>query len=204
MDFNDEGNQAIIRGSLGLLPFGLGQAAIEVFQHIYPSRMNKWVDALHEVFGEEIDPDSLNEKFADIVIQATFEALKTSQEEKLESLRNAVFNSISTSIETSEQETFIRLIGNFTVWHIKLLKFAKEPSFGIEKVTCNSIGALLHERFPELLDQRERYEPIWSELYRNCLVNIDSSGLGGMITPSGCVASRITNRGHDFLNFISR
>ena len=48
---------------------------------------------------------------------------KTSQTEKLETLRKALLNSKNNdSIDISMQQIFLSYIDTFTVWHIKLLK----------------------------------------------------------------------------------
>ena len=63
-----------------------------------------------------------NDEFIDIAIQATHVALRTSQEEKKDALKNAVLKSASPeSPDLSLQQIFINYIDSFTKWHIKIL-----------------------------------------------------------------------------------
>lgn len=72
----------------------------------------------------EIDELLKNEGFISTLLHATQIAIRTHQKEKLEALKNAVLNSaLKTAPEDDYKILFLSFIDNFTIAHVKLLKF---------------------------------------------------------------------------------
>lgn len=68
---------------------------------------------------------------ADVTLQASVIALRTSQKEKLEALKNAILNIANgQNVDESLQIMFLSFIERFTVWHIRLLELFQIPRNG--------------------------------------------------------------------------
>ena len=98
-----KGDAAIARAGLGAIPVG-GAAAIELLNAIVTPplerRRQEWMERignalkrLEEEKGIILEKLQNNDAFVDIALQASQTALRTSQEEKLDALKNAVLNS---------------------------------------------------------------------------------------------------------------
>lgn len=126
------------KGLAGMLP-GLGPLVSEIFSMVImpplQRRRTKWMNDITERLMEleahnkiEFGDLAKNEQFTDIILEATSVALKTSQQEKIEALRNAVLN---TAIGVAPDETiskiFLNQLDRFTVWHIKILDLIADP-----------------------------------------------------------------------------
>ena len=96
--------------------------------------------------------------FIDTVMHASLAALRNSQQEKIEALRNAVLNAaLPNPPEESLQQIFLSLIDTFTVWHLRILHLFDNPSrwFSengrqIPQPSPGSLSAVLIAAFPEL------------------------------------------------------
>jgi hypothetical protein len=78
-----------------------------------------------EIRGKlEIDELLNNEGFISTLLHAIQIAIRTHQKEKLEALKNAVLNSaLKTAPEDDYKTLFLSFIDNFTIAHVKILKF---------------------------------------------------------------------------------
>ncbi|MBI2330933.1 MAG: hypothetical protein HYU84_01930 [Chloroflexi bacterium] len=93
--------------------------------------MEKWREEivhglryLEENRGIKLDELQDNDLFISIVSQATTIAIRTHQKEKLEALKSAIVNSVTSSkMEEDFQLTFIRFIDELSPSHLNLLKF---------------------------------------------------------------------------------
>jgi len=201
----------VAKAGLGSIPIA-GAAASELLGLIVAPPLEKrkaqWFNDIGERLQTlEIALETLSENdvFIDISIKATEIALKTSEEEKKEALKNAVIHSASDkSIDISLQQIFLGYIDTFTVWHMRLLNLFDEPSKHRGQFASLSMGGLssiLESVYPELKPQRAFYDQIWKDLYLKGLVN--SEGLHTMMSESGLLASRTTDMGKKFLVYIS-
>ncbi len=194
--------------------------ASELFQYFVTPPLEKRRQAWMEEVGRflrdlqekrQVNLDKLqaNDDFIDTVLQATQIALRNSQQEKREALRNALLNAaLPSAPEQTLQQIFLNFIDTFTVWHIKILMLFHEPAlnpvlktyehrreFGIGLVT------ILEAAFPELKGNSTLYDQIWKDLYSRGLVTTD--GLHGTMSGSGSLlASRTTEIGKKFVKFI--
>jgi len=129
----------VVRSVLGGIPFA-GQAAVELFQTVVEPPLQKrryeWMEEIAKALQqleeqqkcvvEELKDD---DSFIDTVLQASSAAMRTSQREKREALRNAVLNSaLPHPPDDSHQQIFIDFVNAFSPLHLQLLVFLDDPS----------------------------------------------------------------------------
>ena len=209
---------AITKAGLGSIPL-VGAAASELFSLLVTppleQRRNDWMTEIGKRLSElekqsEIDFEELqgNSLFIDTVLQTTQLALRSSEKEKLEYYKNALINTaLGETPEQSEIQIFLNLIGDFTVWHIKILKLFDNPTewfrshnLEVPNIMRGGLSLILETAMPELKGRSEFYNLIWSDLSRAGLH--DSGSFQGMITSSDLMANRTTEFGKRFLLFI--
>ncbi|MGH8612142.1 MAG: hypothetical protein ACREYF_08900, partial [Gammaproteobacteria bacterium] len=211
----------VARAAIGSVPV-VGSAAVEAFSALVTPPLEKrrtaWMEAvatelqrLSASRGLSLDDLRTNEDFLDVLFEASQAAIKTSQEEKLAALKNAVLNAAAASSpDESRMKIYVRLVDDLTVWHLRVLTLVNNPTAWFkaqgkpvpEFHLTGSLDALLLKAFPELRDQREFYDYIWKDLYGKGLVGTES--LHVMMTPSGVFATRSTELAQGFLQFIQR
>ncbi len=125
------------RGLAGAIPFG-GQTAIEIFNMVVTPPIERRRDAWRERIGQAIEElekfragiaEELqgNETFLDTLMQASTVAMRTSQVEKLEALRNAIQNAALADPDDSLRPFFLHLVDRFTPMHLELLALLDNP-----------------------------------------------------------------------------
>ena len=218
----DKGDAAYAAGRalLSAIPVA-GGAAVELFQFIITppleKRRNDWmreigqaVQNLERNKGIAIEDLKSNDVFIDTLLQASQIALRTSQQDKLIALKNAVINSaLPQPLEQTLQQMFLDWIDTFTVWHIRVLslfhnpqKWATDNNKPLPKnISIGGLDTILGHAFPELAQDRALYDQISKDLYQKGLLNTD--GLHTMMSWNGMLARRTTDLGEKFLAFIS-
>lgn len=210
---------AIAKAGLGSIPL-VGAVASELLQLIVTppleKRRSEWMEQIGQKLktleeNQSIDLNDLqeNEIFIDVVLQCTQEVIKTSEKEKIGYFQNAILNTaIGENPEIAEIQIFLKFISDFTVWHIKILKLFDEPNEWFEnnnKTIPNFMSAglsnILEIAYPELKGRRQFYDLIWDDLERAGMHK--TSGLHASMTGSGLMASRTTDFGKKFLDFIT-
>ncbi|MFA4825128.1 MAG: hypothetical protein WC593_08210 [Methanoregula sp.] len=184
-----------------------------------------------EIDGFKIENLTTNENFISTLFYATQIAMRTHQQEKLEALRNAVINSISIpTIDENLQLIFLNLIDRYTPWHLVILQFLDNPhqygeSHGIKypnPTSFDNLRTVIELTFPELNKKQEFYDQIVKEMISDGLLQqpkkpnpydsgemkVTEINLGGFLPPGnilwqGMFASRTTEMGKQFLEFIS-
>jgi hypothetical protein len=193
----------------------------ELFTYLVTPQLERRLIEWRRLVGEEIhrlsqkqdinlDDLQQNDKFIDAVVSATQVAIRTSQEEKREALKNAILNTVlETEPDESLQQMFISFIDEFTVWHLKLLDLFDDPRAWIQRndsaaqLKTRSFGSLeqlMLDVFPELQGKREFYDQVWTDLNNRGLVNTPS--LQGMMSSQGVMAPRVTDMGKRFSAFV--
>jgi hypothetical protein len=148
-----------------------------------------------------------NDKFIDAAMDATQIAIRTSRDEKIKALRNALLNAaLPNSPEESVQKMFFSFIDIFTDFHLSFLDLFRNPPLWFEKhskqfPSVSSLNQLIENGFPMLIGKRSFYDQVWKDLYLRGLVSTD--GLHSMMTSNGTMAKRTSEWGDSFLNFIS-
>lgn len=212
----------LAKAGLASIPV-VGGAASGLFSAIIipplSKRRDEWIAQIVEglnkleqkVEGFKIEDLSKNDTFITTVTHATNSAIRNHQAEKLEALRNAVLNSaLPSPIEEDLQLMFIHFIDELRPWHLRVLKFFKNPkSWGRKhKVTWpgfavagGSPSKILEIAFQELKGRHVFYDQLAKDLYSRGLMNTDS--LHTTMTEAGMFTPRITDIGTQFINFIT-
>ena len=122
----------VARAIIGALPLFSG-TVLETFNALIvppiEKRKAKWMIKVSEALAElqekfDLNVESLaeNQHFISILLHASSIAIKNHQDEKINSLKNVLINSISSkSISEDVQFTFLNLINEFTPTHLKIL-----------------------------------------------------------------------------------
>jgi hypothetical protein len=206
---------AVVRTALSTIPV-VGGPAVELFAAIVTPplerRRQEWMqevgEALHKLEEDrkiKLDDLQNNPAFIDTILHASQVALRNSQEDKRQALRNAVLNAaLPDPPEEAIQQIFIDLVDTCTAWHLRILKLFQAPSLWLEahglQLRGNSLALVLEAALPELRGRRSFYDQIWRDLHTRGLVTIE--GLHGMMTGQGLTQKRTTDMGEQFLRFI--
>lgn len=210
----------IVKAGLSAIPLAGGPAA-ELFNAIISpplaKRRDKWIESIAEglkeleekIDGFKIESLQNNEMFITTVMHATQVAIRNHQKEKLEALRNAVLNSTSPNApEEDLQLMFLNWVDELTPWYLRILKFFENPiewgkGHGITypDLEFGSPAHALTHAFPELRGQDNFYAQIIKDLYSRGLMSIES--LSVTMTKQGIFASRVTEIGKQFIQFIT-
>jgi hypothetical protein len=178
----------VVRAGLSAVP-GFGGPAVELLGLIImpplERRRQQWMVAVADGLrkleqqqqGFKIEALQDNPVFVDAVMQATQAALRTSQEEKLDALRNAVLNaSLPNAPGTELQQLFIRFVDELTVWHLRVLTHFHDPGVtfrerGLGEGYYNPIHSF-EQVFPELFadGRQDLLSIIWQDLVSRGLV----------------------------------
>tara|TARA_R110002124_G_scaffold60757_1_gene166539 strand:- start:8513 stop:9196 length:684 start_codon:yes stop_codon:yes gene_type:complete len=210
---------SIAKSGIGAIPV-IGSLASEIFGLIVTPPLEKrraeWMNEVAQKLKEleslgQVDFDKLkdNEEFLDIVLQSTSYALKTSEKEKINSLKNALLNTAKgESPDKTKSQIFLTQIDKFTKWHIKILKLIDNPRDWFERAgkqppsyMMGSISSMLKDAFPELKSQDELVDIIWKDLEN---VGFHKTGsVKSTMSGDGVLSERTTEFGKEFLEFIS-
>ena len=210
---------AAVKSVLGAIPI-VGAATTELLNIIVTPplerRRHEWMGAignalrnLEEAKGINLENLRNNDVFLDIAIQATQTALRTSEKEKLEALKNAVLNATSfESPEESIQQMFLNFIDFLTVWHLRLLTFLNSPKVWSENNNLNfsnirlaGMGTLIEKAFPMLRNKRDVYDQFGKDLFSRGLINGDNFHKTASI--HSLLDSQTTRLGKLFINYIT-
>ncbi|MGL4000198.1 hypothetical protein ACR3LR_10320 [Pantoea eucalypti] len=201
----------IVKTALGEVPLA-GGALAEIFSTIIESpfqrRKKEWmqnvVDAINELKDKGFSPDDLrdNEQFISAVFYASHLAMKTHQQEKLDALRNAIIN-VAEGSEPDEalQQIFLNYIDQFTLLHIKLLRFALERNVS-DSIYMGSLRSVLLDMHPELSTKESLVDLVWKELYTGGLVTQNT--LVSTLSNNGLRQKITTSMGDRFVKFIKK
>jgi len=175
--------------------------------------MNEVAEALRKLEDNNkcrIEELGSNEKFIDVLLQASYTAMRTSDKEKITALRNAVLNSaLPNPPYDSRQQLFIQWVDSLTVWHLKILYLLADPLRWFkennrkppEYSISSSISQLINDAYKELTNQNDLCTLIGKDLYNHGLIGTDS--FNTMMSASGAFAHRATKLGQEFIGFIT-
>jgi len=201
----------------------IGGPAAELFNAMIAPpldrRRDKWIESIYkglkslEEKVEEFSIENLkdNEMFITTVMHASQSAIRNHQQEKLESLRNAVLNAASPNPPDEDlQLMFLNWIDELTPWHLRILKFFDDPEVWGHKNkisypswTMGAPSTLLEHDFPELNGKRDFYDQIVKELYARGLINSDEQSIHMSMDTRGMFESRTSEIGKQFIKFIT-
>jgi hypothetical protein len=203
----------IVKAGMAAIPYG-GGAAAELFAALVKPpldrRRQEWMEEmgeglrkLEEKWGINLEELRDDEDFIDTVMYASQIAIRNSQAEKRQALRNAVLNAaLPEAPEQSLQHIFIDIIDTFTEWHFRILNLLHNPEEYRPPITVaiEGIEQILLRAYPELTDHREFYDLIVSNLHIDGLIKINTIH---MVPDSGVITSHTTDMGKQFLKFIT-
>lgn len=210
----------LARAGVGSLPV-IGAAATELFQKLLvpplERRRQLWMESVAQGLREleekqkcVIDDLASNDVFIDTVMTASQAAIRTSQKEKREALKNAVLNAaLPNPPDESRQQMFVGLVETLAVWHLRILRFFSDPARVFQEqgkqapqyTIAGSLSQLLTTAYPDLKNERGLYDQIGKDLYNRGLLGTD--GFHTVMSGSGVYEKRSTELGEQFLKFIS-
>ncbi|WP_433248999.1 hypothetical protein ACQPYK_01555 [Streptosporangium sp. CA-135522] len=211
----------VIEMAVNLVPMAGSTIAVALMaglNHKVNQRRERWLTELAEAVEElrqrfeEFEPDALveNDAFVDAIMTATQTAFRTSQQEKIAILRNAVLNSAMPGApEPDIQQLYLELIDRLTPTHLRLLMLLNDPPgwfdqhseltrprFALSSTRTQLITAAL----PELGAKGQMViERFYAALTDGGLVN---GALQGMMSADGAWQAVTTDHGKAFLAFV--
>lgn len=212
-DYPQENKQDIskkfIKGGIASIPIPiLSGIAAEIFDMVVmPSvskRREEWLESLGKAFQElesKIDGFSIeslqgNEAFVSMLLQISHVAMRTHQEEKLKMLQNAVLNAaMPDAPDESEQQVFINIAAEFTIWHIKVLQLftqGKMPTLDLQSKNWKKDSAL-DETWSTVCSKYPAIEPYF-ELFLTIIEDLSAKSLISNTHPEPYMTSEITSR----------
>ncbi|ORJ58681.1 hypothetical protein [Geothermobacter hydrogeniphilus] len=182
---------AIARAGLSAVPY-VGGPAAELFSALINPPLEKrrivWMEEvgealqmLEEQFEVSLEALQNNPDFIDTVMHASQIAVRNSQTEKRQALKNAILNTaLPNPPEEAIRQICLDLIETFTDWHIRILKIFHNPLAWFEannrpwpNMSIGGLSSILEAACPELKGRRDFYDQIWKDLYTRGLVNTD-------------------------------
>ena len=210
---------ALTKGVIGMIPI-LGALASEIFGLVVTPTLEKrrveWMNEVSEKLKKledegiiQLDKLQENDQFIDTVLQATNFALKTSEKEKIDSLKHALLNTAKGELlDKTKSQIFLNHIDKFTSWHIKILYLIDNPMNWYQKngktppkLVVGSISHMINNAFPELKKEDELINIIWSDLKT---AGFHRSGdVTTSMTGNGIFSEKTTQFGKEFIKFIT-
>ena len=194
--------------ALSVIPVG-GALVTSVYDTVkgncLSKRQEKWKETLEERLSKlecALEDIGNNELFTTALVKSTEIAMKTSREEKMAYLANAVINSLDPDIDEEKLIVFLSLLDKYTISHIKIIYFFNNPKrfdgVSSSSYMMGSPTTPLFQIYPEL--NNGLFKKIYDDLYTDGMVNTES--LNVTMTGSGMVAKRTSQLGDEFLDFI--
>lgn len=212
----------ISKAVISVIPVAHGPL-VALFENIFTAPLNKrkqqWFEELADVITEiqetlyDVTPEQLskNEIFITAAIQASQIAIRNHKEEKIEALRNALFNCVQPSApDEDKQQMFLRLIDDLTPWHLRLLGLLNNPvrwmaKNGIKNPgwSLGGVSTVIEHCLPDLRGAMDFVDQLVRDLQTGGLVH-QGSFLNVTMTGGGMLASHTSEMGKEFISFISR
>ena len=215
----DEKLHRIGRAAIGSIPV-VGSPLLEIFNSLLEAPLNKRRTetmlaigaALNELIEQGIVTEAglqENEAFVSTVAEVCNISLRNHQTEKLEALRNAVVNSaLPTCPSDDYRQIFLNFVDVCTVSHIRLLKLFEDPDHWFTEnkrskpyQTTVSLSQIIASAMPELIENHEILDSIWSDLYQKGLVEVKQ--LEMILSADSCLSKQTTKFGSKLVAFLS-
>lgn len=204
-----EAFEIISKTALSLIPVG-GPLITSVWDSIkagaLQQRMDKWKIEIEERLSSlqmTIEELGSNENFTTAIMKGTETALKTNDEFKRKYLANAVKNAAIMPMDESVLIIYMNWIDELTAWHIQILNYFRDPSkySDANGYTMGSALEPLYRAFLGMSSNKVLVEKIVEDMQVNGLLS-KGSYIHTSMTPTGMMASRTTELGNGFLDFI--
>lgn len=223
---------ALTKGGLSSVPIA-GGIISAIFSTTVTSPYNKRMLAYLMTINERLDTLEKNgiinkqallndEEFMNVIIQSAEIAVKNSQKEKLDALRNCVINTArKTNIELDRKMIYLNIINQITPTHIIIFRTIANPEGAIRKLISQNLDQGKKDVSISLMKDFSNYLGIDEELFNVAIRDLDTWGLvkdTASTYASGLpedkieevitnlvstTEGRITLHGWEFLKFIS-
>lgn len=201
----------IAAAGVQLIPCIGSFAADAIKDHVHKEQIKRlinWLKSITEKTNEIIEEINSNPLSYDCFIALTEIAIKNHEKERIEHLKNALFNLLSVDRpEDLSIKIIINDLQNLTLCHLKLLILFDDPSKWFEDhnikrpdVITSSPKLILDIAYPEIKDFNI-CKRIWKDLYDKDLVSINL--LNGLVSENGLFVSRTTQLGKELIRFIT-
>lgn len=200
-----------------------GGPLVALFENIFTAPLNKrrqaWLEELASVISDiqnklaNITPEKLaaNEMFITAALQASQIAIRNHKKEKIDALKNALFNSVQPNAPSEDiQLIFLKLIDDLTPWHLRLLSMLDDPAKWMEQNgiknpgwSMGGVSTVIEHCFSEIRGKRDFYDQLVRDLQAGGLLG-QGSFLNVTMTGGGILASRTSPMGKEFIQFISK
>ena len=210
---------SVVNAAISSIP-AFGSVASEIFNMVIATplekRKEKWMlkiaESLEElqdkVDGFDVHKLCENELFISVLNRASQLALSNHQEEKISALKNAVMNTaLNIPIDENEEMMFLNMIDAMTPWHLKIIFYFDNPEKRFKEFSINPMKNImgspllpLQEFYPELKSRNDFINLIVNDLYNRGVFN--TKDLNCTMSSSGMYASRLTEYGRQFFNYI--
>ncbi|MNL04769.1 hypothetical protein D3C87_1253460 [compost metagenome] len=207
------------RAAIGAIPV-VGSPLLEIFNSVLEAPLSKrrtetMIEigtALNDLIQQGIVTEAGlqdNEAFVSTVAEVCNISLRNHQAEKLEALRNAVINSaLPTCPSDDYRQIFLNFVDICTVSHIRLLKLFEDPEKWFADNnrakpynTSVSLSQIIASAMPELIENHEILDSIWTDLYQKGLVEVRQ--LEMILSADSCLAKQTTQFGSKLVRFLS-
>ena len=205
--------------AVAAIPVVGGPLAVVVatlFGFSYDRRLTAWREEVFdriralEKQGVSVEDLANDDAFLDALAQATRTAEAQSSEEKRRYLADALFNiGAGTPVTADKQAVYLRYLEELTISHMQMLAFLTDPpGFLAERdvpwpnISAGGLGNIVQAGLPELYADKPLLDTVLGDLQRFGLA--DSPGLSAVMTGSGLRAPRGTDKGREFMRFITR
>ena len=196
--------------ALSVIPIG-GTLITEIWNAVKDNAIQKRLNDFHNKVEEKLhtlesslEEVGTNEAFTTAMLWATEIAIKTEQEKKREYLANAVYNSLKVGIDENIQVIFMDMISKYSVWHIQILEYFRDPKKKVTNKYDDSMGTpimCLLEAYPELRPNASLVNKIISDLYADGLLS--TANMNTVMTAQGKLSSRTTDLGNQFIDYLT-
>lgn len=200
-----------------------GGPLVALFETIFTAPLNKrrqaWLEELASVISDiqdklsDITPEKLaaNEMFITAALQASQIAIRNHKKEKIDALKNALFNSVQPKAPSEDiQLIFLKLIDDLTPWHLRLLSMLNDPAKWMVQNGINNPGwgtggvsTVIEQCFPELRGNRDFYDQLARDLQADGLLG-QGNFLNLTMSGGSMLESRTSPIGKQFIEFISK
>lgn len=210
-----------LAGGLSSIPVLGGVAGVfyqEYMGRPYARRLERWQRELTEVVNElawkyNTLPD--DDVLLDAMINATRVAQATSQREKIEALRNGIVNSVAPDApDVDEQARFFRLVDQFSVTHLNVLRIIEDPVSSYERAKgaqpgstpsvtpLLQLGTVFVQTLPALAGKKDRRDLLVDDLAGARVITTVASV--DTVPVNNPMYSLTTDLGKRFLRFIEQ
>jgi hypothetical protein len=198
----------IVGGSLNeFLAFVIGDPAQERRDDFMRATLERLIK-LEGTF-EKLKPDALraNEQFHATFVQSARLSVATASDEKRKLLQNAILNSAIGTIDENVRQIFMQFVERITPLHAAMLKLLNDPTANAaakqraDNLMTGGLGLIVQAALPILQGNDALANRLANDLEAYGLLN--GANLNVTMTGQGLMASRTTELGRAFLNFIT-